>query len=151
MTNKFIIKDAKSNPFKDIDTEEINNDEDDIGMCKLVLRKLIKDFTYERVLSVIPKQNKYLNSLLERPLDTLLKKYPKEIVDKAMEELKDEIPLLHQFDNIIIKFGRFIPNTPHIFDAILGVELASNNQHAVWYSRSVDNEYSVVDSRKNFQ
>ena len=67
------------------------------------------------------------------------------------EELKDEIPLLHQFDNIIIKFGRFIPNTPHIFDAILGVELASNNQHAVWYSRSVDNEYSVVDSRKNFQ
>jgi hypothetical protein len=91
MTNKFIIKDAKSNPFKDIDTEEINNDEDDIGMCKLVLRKLIKDFTYERVLSVIPKQNKYLKSILERPLDTLLKKYPKEIDDIAMEELKDEI------------------------------------------------------------
>ena len=89
--NKQIIKDVKSNPFNNIINEDNNNDEDNIGMCKLVLRKLIKDFTYERVLSVIPKQNKYLNSLLERPLDTLLKKYSKEIVYKAMEELKDEI------------------------------------------------------------
>ena len=57
-------------------------------MCKLVLRKLIKDFTYERVLSVIPKQNKNLNSLLERPIDTLLKKYSIENVNKAIQELK---------------------------------------------------------------
>ena len=32
--------------------------------------------------------------------------------------------------NIIIKFGRFIPNQPHKFDEVLGVELASNNQYA---------------------
>ena len=93
MTNKFIIKDAKSNPFKDIDTEEINNDEDDIGMCKLVLRKLIKDFSYERVLSIIPKPKKCLNSLVERPIDTLVKKYPIEIINKVMEELKLEIEI----------------------------------------------------------
>ena len=89
--NNQIIKDAESNPFIDIINEENNNEEDNIGMCKLVLRKLIKDFTYERVLSIIPKQNKYLNSLLERPIDTLLKKYSIEIVNKAMEELKIEI------------------------------------------------------------
>ena len=89
--NKLIIKDAKSNPFTNIINEDNNTNEDDIGMCKLVLRKLIKDFTYERVMSVIPKQNKYLNSLMERPIDTLLKKYSKEILYKAMEELKEEI------------------------------------------------------------
>ena len=93
MTNKFIIKDAKSNPFKNIDIEEINNDEDDIGMCKLVLRKLIKDFSYERVLSIIPKPKKCLNSLVERPIDTLVKKYPIEIINKVMKELKLEIEI----------------------------------------------------------
>ena len=62
------------NPFKNIKNDEnIYNEEDDIGMCKLVLRKLIKDFTYERVFSTIPKKNKYMNSLLERPLDSLSK------------------------------------------------------------------------------
>ena len=89
--NKLIIKDKNSNPFKDIKGEDINTNEDNIGMCKLVLRKLIKDFTYERVLSIIPKQNKYLNSLVERPIDTLTKKYPIKIINKAMVELKEEI------------------------------------------------------------
>ena len=46
------------------------------------------------------------------------------------EELKNELPILEQFGNIIIKFGRFIPNSLHKFDDILGVELASNNQYA---------------------
>ena len=89
--NKLIIKDNNSNPFKDIKGEDINNNEDNIGMCKLVLRKLIKDFTYERVLSIIPKQNKYLNSLLERPLDSLTKQYKIETINKAMKELNEEI------------------------------------------------------------
>ena len=46
------------------------------------------------------------------------------------EEVQDKIEFLSQLDNIIVKFGRFIPNSPHIFDTILGVELASNNQYA---------------------
>ena len=37
---------------------------------------------------------------------------------------------LRQFPNIIIKFGRFIPNQEHHYDEVLGVELASNNQYA---------------------
>lgn len=32
--------------------------------------------------------------------------------------------------NIIIKFGRFIPDKPHKYDELLGVELASDNQFA---------------------
>ena len=46
------------------------------------------------------------------------------------EEVQDKIGFLSQVNNIIVKFGRFIPNSPHIFDTVLGVELASNNQYA---------------------
>ncbi len=46
------------------------------------------------------------------------------------EEISEKITALSQLNNIIVKFGRFIPNSPHIFDTILGVELASNNQYA---------------------
>ena len=38
---------------------------------------------------------------------------------------------LNQWDNIIIKFGRFIPNKPSIYDDVLGVNLASDNQYAM--------------------
>jgi hypothetical protein len=34
------------------------------------------------------------------------------------------------FDNIIVKFGRFIPDDEKRFDEVLGVELASHNQYA---------------------
>ena len=49
---------------------------------------------------------------------------------------QNEIPYIHyylqeQFNNIIIKYGRFIPNRPHKYDDILGVELISDNQYAV--------------------
>ena len=43
------------------------------------------------------------------------------------EEISDKIKALSQLHNIIVKFGRFIPDSPHIFDTVLGVELASNN------------------------
>ena len=51
--------------------------------------------------------------------------YPDEIKDK-IEELKS----ITVDTNIVIKFGRFIPNKPHRFDDILGVELSSDNQYA---------------------
>ena len=35
-----------------------------------------------------------------------------------------------KYPNIIIKFGRFIPNYPKHYDEVLGVELASDNQYA---------------------
>ena len=46
------------------------------------------------------------------------------------EEKIDEIIRLSKFANVIVKFGRFIPDQPSHFDKILGVELASPNQYA---------------------
>ena len=64
------------------------------------------------------------------------------------EEIQNYIYTLQEFDNIIIKYGRFIPDSPHIFDAVLGVELASNNQYAKLL-RSVDNEHPIANSRED--
>lgn len=47
------------------------------------------------------------------------------------EELSSYIPILQQYPNIIIKFGRYIPNSTPIYDEVLGVTLASNNQFAI--------------------
>lgn len=45
-------------------------------------------------------------------------------------EILDKVTLLKEVPNIIIKFGRYIPNqTPH-YDDVLGVYLASDNQYA---------------------
>lgn len=49
--------------------------------------------------------------------------YPEEITESFMTALRE-------FSNIIIKFGRYIPDTKPIFDDILGVTLASENQFA---------------------
>ena len=47
------------------------------------------------------------------------------------EEIGNEIEILKRiFKNIIVKFGRFIPDQPHHFDELLGVTLASSNQYA---------------------
>ncbi len=37
---------------------------------------------------------------------------------------------LRQFPNIIIKYGRYIPNQKPHFDNVLGINLASDNQYA---------------------
>ena len=58
------------------------------------------------------------------------------------DELQENLKILKNFHNIIVKFGRFIPNSPHIFDTVLGVKLASDNQ----YAKEMDTyEYSIVD------
>lgn len=46
------------------------------------------------------------------------------------DEIQDKIEWLKQFKNIIIKFGRFVPNQIHHIDGIIGVELSSSNQYA---------------------
>lgn len=46
------------------------------------------------------------------------------------EEIAEQIEKLKDFDNIIIKFGRFVPDNPGKFDDVLGVRLASDNQYA---------------------
>ncbi len=46
------------------------------------------------------------------------------------EEILTQIEELSHFLNIIIKYGRLIPNQTSHYDNILGVELASDNQYA---------------------
>lgn len=46
------------------------------------------------------------------------------------EEITGQVSLLSRFKNIIIKFGRFIPNDTEHFDETLGVNLVSENQFA---------------------
>ena len=45
-------------------------------------------------------------------------------------EIEEQLAKLRKFQNIIIKFGRFIPNQESHFDEVLGVYLASDNQYA---------------------
>ena len=49
------------------------------------------------------------------------------------EEIKDKVELLKPLSNIIIKYGRYIPNSSAREDEILGIKLASDNQYAVRY------------------
>lgn len=46
------------------------------------------------------------------------------------KEIEKQIKPLYNFKNIIIKFGRYIPNHEKHFDEVLGVWLASDNQYA---------------------
>ena len=48
--------------------------------------------------------------------------YPNEVADKISQ--------LESFRNVIIKYGRYVPNQEPHFDEILGVSLASPNQFA---------------------
>ena len=46
------------------------------------------------------------------------------------DEILSKIEDLRKFSNIIIKFGRYIPDQKPHYDEILGVNLASDNQYA---------------------
>ena len=45
-------------------------------------------------------------------------------------EIQREVDILSHFDNIIIKFGRFVPNNKECYSDVLGVKLSSSNQYA---------------------
>ena len=65
-----------------------------------------------------------IKSFREKTLDDIViySGYNKEEITSYIEELK-------QFKNIVIKFGRFIPNQEKHYDNILQVNLASPNQY----------------------
>ena len=46
------------------------------------------------------------------------------------EEISWLIEYIKQYKNIIIKYGRYIPNQNPHFDSVLGVKLSSDNQYA---------------------
>ncbi len=47
------------------------------------------------------------------------------------DEIEDKIKWLQQQENIVLKVGRYIPNQETHYDAVLKVELASDNQYAI--------------------
>lgn len=47
------------------------------------------------------------------------------------EEITEEINILSGYKNIIVKFGRYIPNQKPHYDETLGVYLSSDNQYAI--------------------
>ena len=46
------------------------------------------------------------------------------------QEIQEQIDKMIKFGNIIVKFGRYVPNQKEHYDEILGINLASNNQYA---------------------
>jgi len=46
------------------------------------------------------------------------------------QEIPKEILRLKEYKNIVVKYGRFIPDQESHYDSILGVNLASPNQYA---------------------
>lgn len=47
------------------------------------------------------------------------------------EELRNQVHELSCYKNVVIKFGRYVPNQDPHYDSVLGVSLASNNQYGV--------------------
>lgn len=46
------------------------------------------------------------------------------------DEIEDKISELKKYSNIIVKFGRYIPDSEMVYDQVLGVNLSSDNQYA---------------------
>lgn len=46
------------------------------------------------------------------------------------EEIGHELRTLKPFCNIVVKFGRFVPDRPSRYDDVLGINLSSDNQFA---------------------
>ena len=51
------------------------------------------------------------------------------------KEVKENFDWIFLYENIIIKYGRFIPNQSPHYDKILGVNLSSDNQYAKEYNK----------------
>lgn len=50
--------------------------------------------------------------------------------EEITTQFKDCFEILKQYENIVVKFGRFIPDQKPHFDEVLGIELQSDNQYA---------------------
>lgn len=45
------------------------------------------------------------------------------------EEVEDKVKQLSQYPNVIMKFGRFVPNQESRYDEVMGINLATPNQY----------------------
>lgn len=102
----------------------------DIDEQKIVNRYIDNPITTSIVISGLEPFDSFnelvilIRSFREKTSDDIViySGYNKEEITSYIEELK-------QFKNIIIKFGRFIPNQEKHYDEVLQVTLASPNQY----------------------
>lgn len=56
------------------------------------------------------------------------------VIYTGYTEKEAAVPLtligLYRYENIIVKYGRFVPDSQQVYDEVLGVNLASSNQYA---------------------
>lgn len=79
-----------------------------------------------------PLDNRFFQELLDFIDDFRINKDDDIVIYTGFkeEEIDSKISILKKHKNIIIKFGRFIPDQKSHFDEVLGVNLASPNQYA---------------------
>ena len=102
----------------------------DIDEQKIVNRYIDNPITHSIVISGLEPFDSFnelvilIRSFREKTSDDIViySGYNKEEITSYIEELK-------QFKNIIIKFGRFIPNQEKHYDEVLQITLASPNQY----------------------
>lgn len=100
------------------------------------IKKIVQEYLLNPITeSVVAQGLEPMDSWEE--LVSFIREFRKESTDDIViytgykkEEVRSQVLFLRQFPNIIIKFGRYIPNEKPHFDEVLGVKLASNNQYA---------------------
>ena len=58
-------------------------------------------------------------------------------VEEIPQEIHKELELYGHDGPIIVKYGRYIPNTEGYYSSILGVRLASQNQIVKYYGEKI--------------
>ena len=109
----------------------MNEPDIEISAKDLVNRFLTNDITEAVVFGGLEPMDSF-NDLKEF-ITLLRKKSDCDVVIYTgynVEEIYNQIWWLRQFKNVIVKFGRYVPNQEPHFDEVLGVKLASDNQYA---------------------
>ena len=116
---------CQNHPWKDSEIINISNE-------KLIQRYLTNTITHAIIFGGLEPL------ILFDEVLNFIKEFRKHSEDDCVlytgyypEEIQSEINELKQFENIILKVGRYIPNhIPHE-DEVLGVKLASDNQYGI--------------------
>lgn len=102
----------------------------DISEDDIVMRYLSNPITKAIVFGGLEPMDQYQNILW---ILAMLRSVDDDVVIYTgynKEEIDYIIPLFQVYKNVVIKFGRYIPNQQPHFDPVLGVYLASDNQYA---------------------
>lgn len=113
-------KELAKGPFKELSIEKIYDRYKNNPITKAIVIGGLEPFMqFEEVFNLI----KYFRDNKDNSIFIIYTGYNK-------EEIQNFINTLIPLKNIIIKFGRYIPNSSSHYDDILGIKLASSNQYA---------------------